>query len=112
MGVLLHGLALLDEGVLGAGEAALHHVAHDRSAELGAEARRLAEHLAGGKHFDSGVEMMLRFVGGLQSLVNMESEVFWLDLRVFKQCSDQVIFESFVELLIGWTAEALLSQVM
>jgi hypothetical protein len=47
--VVLDGFALLDEGVLGAGEAALDDVAHDRSAEL---ARRLAENLVGGKHFD------------------------------------------------------------
>jgi hypothetical protein len=47
--VVLDGFALLDEGVLGAGEAALDDAAHDRSAELGS---RLTEDLAGGKHFD------------------------------------------------------------
>ncbi len=53
--MLLDGLPLLDEAVLGAGEAALHHVAHDRSAELGAEARSLA---------DQGVRVALVDISG------------------------------------------------
>lgn len=54
--MLLDSPPLLDEAALGAGEATLDDVAHDGSAELGAEAGCLAKHLTGGKHFDSGVE--------------------------------------------------------
>lgn len=73
--MLLDSLPLLDEAVLGAGKAALDDVAHDRSAELGAEARSLAKHLAGGKHFDWSGEGSGAVVQ-VQSLVNVESEVF------------------------------------
>lgn len=77
----LDGLALLDEGVVGAGQAALHDVAHDGSPELGAQAGGgSAEHVAGGEHFDrSRVERLLA-AGVVVVFLNRwsmwESEVF------------------------------------
>jgi hypothetical protein len=101
--VLLDGLPLLDEAVLGAGEAALDDVAHDGSAELGAEAGSLAEHLAGGEHFDWEWRGFADDGEVFQSLVNVESEVVWWFDDVGARSGH--FPGSLGQLLIGWTAE-------
>lgn len=49
-GVRLDGLTLLDEGVLGGGQAALDELAHDGAAELGVQPGHGAGHEAVGNH--------------------------------------------------------------
>lgn len=63
-GVLLDGLTLLDESVLGRGQTALHGGAHDRTAQSAGDGS-LGEHFFGWLWFS--IERRFFFLGGEES---------------------------------------------